>query len=263
MLVTNNVLFMAWQPRDAGMYFPVARLVELPDSPKYELAHLRGAIEARTHGFARLLGPLEPQRVYRSDELHPVFQNRLMPKSRPDFQEYVRGIGLDVGMARPIEILGRGAGKSATDRMELFSPPAFDSVNGRWNYIFPVRGILTMRHAEARIVELQPGEQLFCMSDIQNPRDPHAVALRTDDHTLVGHVPRYLSEEVSQLLALGAGMHISVMRVNPAPFPAQLRMFCRWEVEAVEGFTPFSTDDYQPISPDATKLEWNVRRLAG
>jgi hypothetical protein len=256
-------LFLTWQAREAGMYFPVGRLVERGEAPRYEFAYIRGVNEARQHGFAPLSGLSDLQRVYRSEELHPVFENRLMPKSRPDFLEYVRGIGLDVDLARPIEILGRGAGKSATDRMELFSPPAFDSGRGTWNYIFPVRGIRYVRHAEARIAELRPGDQLYCMPDVQNPHDPNAVALRTTDHTLVGHVPRYLSEDVSQLLALGADMPISVLRVNPPPFPAQLRMFCAWEVEAVEGFAPFSTDDYQPIAPEATNLEWDVHRLAG
>ena len=56
-----------------------------------------------------------------------------------------------------------------------------------------------IQSAADRAAALRPGERLFLMPDFQNPEDPHAVALRTEDKVLLGYVPRYYCADMEVL----------------------------------------------------------------
>ena len=55
-------------------------------------------------GFPLLIEFPDLHKAYRSPELFPVFQNRVMNRARPDFADYLRQLDLPEG-ADPIEIL--------------------------------------------------------------------------------------------------------------------------------------------------------------
>lgn len=188
--------------------------------------------------------------VYESPELFPVFANRLLPKSRPEYDAFLRWSGFDpANPPEPIAILGVTEGIKPTDMIEVFPCPVRDT-NGLYQNKFFLHGLRYMQPAaHERLGRLNSEEPLRFMLDMQNDADPHAVALRTDDdRILLGYVPRYLAQDVWALFN-GCGteyINFFVHRVN-LDAPLQQRLLCRVEACWPEGFKPCDGESFQPI----------------
>lgn len=259
----RHVLYLTWQGQAGRLHFPVGRLLELPTAPRYEFSYIGGVRRAGQHGFTSLSGMPDFERVYRTEQLHPFFSNRLMPISRPDWSEHVTHIDLQPNESKPIEILGRGGSRSPTDSFELFSPPTYDERSDTWTYLFPVRGLRHVPHGEEHVAQLTHGMRLHCLLDVQNEFDSNAVALCANGNALIGRVPLYMSDDVSRLLRTNSSAtSVRVALINPPPAPVQARLFCVLEATGVHNFEPLASDDYLPVSPGATRLEWTSRRRA-
>jgi hypothetical protein len=195
---------------------------------------------------------LDLDQIYESEELLPLFANRLLPKSRPEYDEYLRWSGFDPSNPPdPIVVLGVTEGLRATDAIEVFPCPAPDADCCYFNRFF-LHGIRWMpQESVNHISQLSQGEQLSLMLDLQNEVDPHAVALRTvDDRMMIGYVPRYLASDVWKLIndCEVDFIDITVERVNPSA-PIQNRVLCRMQACWPGGFEPCSGEEFLPI-PD-------------
>lgn len=105
-----KTLFLAWQAptnsKRSRAWFPVGQLDAEPEASHYRFRYTQGALKAQHDvGFMPLLAFPEFERVYKSDELFPLFKNRVVSSKRTDFEEYIRWLDLDRGRADPIEIL--------------------------------------------------------------------------------------------------------------------------------------------------------------
>ena len=89
------------------------------------------------------------------------------------------------------------------------------------------------------------------MCDVQNPVDPSALALRTEDRIIVGYMPGYLLDDAHTLQQTCAICQVKVERVNPSPAPTQQRLLCRLESSWPTGFQPYATPRYQPLAQGA------------
>ena len=142
---------------------------------------------------------MEPlDQVYESDELFPLFANRLLSKSRPEYEAYLRWSGFDIdNPPDPILVLGVTEGIRQTDAVEVFPCPVPDAEGCYFNN-FLLHGIRWLSKAAVeRIGELEEGERLKLMLDLQNEHDPQAVAVRTETERMqIGYVPRYLAHDV-------------------------------------------------------------------
>jgi len=249
-----EALFVAWQDPRERRFHAVGRLAYLPDDNGglYEFAYIRGAQEATGTGFRPFLAFPDLGRVYRSRELFPFFANRLMPRSRPDFAEYLSWLDLDPGTATPIQVLGRGGGARVTDEVELFPLSEFDAVLGGYRTYFLVHGLRYMPpSSQERVLQLRVGEQLYWYHDCQNPVDPRAIALRTDDRHNVGFIPAYLLGDAWNLLQQCAFIDAYVARVSPSPAPLQQRLLCEMRSCWPDDFVPFAAQRFQPLSSEA------------
>ncbi len=236
---------------DKGGWGPVGRLEY--DDGVYRFVYTQGA---RTlEGFRAFHGMEDLGRIYESDDLFPIFKNRLMPASRPEYQAYLRWSGFDSSFdandpLAPISILAVTEGIRQTDSIEVFPCPVPDS-NGCYVNKFFVHGLRYLPKAsQERLTQLRSGERLALMADICNETDPFAVALRTveGDRMLVGYVPRYLAYDIWELIR-GCSpeyMDVVVERVN-ADAPQQQRLLCRMNSCWPEGFQPCATEEFQPI----------------
>lgn len=252
-----QALFVAWQNQSTKQYYPVGRLVSglRPDRPQFEFCYLGGAREAQKVGFAPLLAFSELDRVYRSDELFPLFQNRLMPPGRAEYREYLSNLAMDPEHADPMTMLMRSGGGRVTDSLEMFEVPRASEQGSPYQTHFLAHGIRYLNHeSQQRIGLLQPNDRLLILHDFQNPADELALALRTDDRVIVGYLPRYLLGDAFNLIQTCATVEVFVARVNPTPAPLQQRMLCRLEACWPPGFRPFCDDHYRPIPADATDL---------
>src|SRR5580658_5845322 len=103
------------QPEQAG-WRPVGRLDY--DGRLYQFRYTRGA---ERPGFRPLPMMESLGQIYESDALFPIFANRLLSQSRPEYDAYLRWSGFDQGsQPDPIAVLGVTEGIRQTDAIEVF-----------------------------------------------------------------------------------------------------------------------------------------------
>src|SRR5437773_607881 len=101
----TNILFVAWRsPEPTGARWgPVGRLEHGPGG--YRFVYTRGARMLR--GFQPFPEMPRLDAVYESDELFPLFANRLLSQSRPEYHAYLTWGGFDPNNPPdPIALLG-------------------------------------------------------------------------------------------------------------------------------------------------------------
>ena len=246
----NNTLFVAWRSGgdDDGCWGPVGRLEQIDDG--YRFVYTRGAQSLK--GFVPFPEMPELEAVYESDELFPLFANRLLAQSRPEYQAYLTWGGFDPDHPPdPIAILGITEGRRATDSIEVFPRPQPDA-EGCYISKFFLRGVRWLDpRGLKRIEKLEPGEQLLLKPEPQNPRDPQAMmvlAATAGDGEKIGYVPRYLAQDIGDLYNQCGqeAATVWVERVNHTA-PLQQRVLCRMNACWPQGFQPCGRDEFVPI----------------
>jgi len=246
----NNSLYIAWRSGDPthGHWGPVGRLEY--DSTGYRFSYLRGA--QTLEGFEVFPGMPDLGAIYESKELFPLFANRLLTPSRPEYEAFLVWGGFDPNNPPdPIAVLGVTEGRRATDTLEVFPCPLPDA-DGCYTNKFFLHGVRWMPPAAGeRISRLVSGELLGLMLDISNPHDRQAVAVRTcdpRDRFLVGYVPRYLAYDVRRLCVTCDPdfIELTVERLN-RDAPLQQRVLCRMKSCWPQGFRPCDRDEFQPV----------------
>jgi len=251
-----NALLVAWRSGTPERgWQPVGRLEH--EGGVYRFVYTQGA---------KMLAEFQPfpqmenlEEIYESSELFPMFANRLLSKSRPEYEAYLKWGGFDPNNPpEPLSILGVTEGRRQTDSIEMFPCPAPDSAGCYVNKFF-LHGLRRMpAPAQERINQLESGEELYLMPDFFNPNDSQAVALRPakGDRFMIGYVPRYLARDVWKLLqACIPDIKILVERVNKDA-PLQQRLLCRMKGCWPNDFRPCDGEEFRPIpAPVAAKFD--------
>ena len=250
----KNILFVACRSGDEsnGAWGPVGMLVH--DGELYKFCYTHGA--NKLNDFQPFPGMDDLNQVYESEELFPLFSNRLLPSSRPEYEAFLRWGGFEGEQPDPIAILGITGGIRQTDTIEVFPCPSRSEFGGYFNKFF-LHGVRWMLPAAIeRINRLVSEEQLFLMPDPCNRYDPYAVGVRTDiERTLIGYVPRYLARDILELLCQCGpySIEISVDRLNKDA-PLQQRVLCRMRSCWPEDFKPCHGEEFHPISTEMAGL---------
>ena len=242
-----SVLYLAWR-QPGYRWWPIGRLTR--QGQDYEFAYTRGAVEAGTAGFRPLLAFPERNEVYRSETLFPVFANRVMNPSRPEFRSYLEWLALPPTERDPLVLLARNGGRRETDVFEVFAAPE-PSEDGRYRITFFVHGLRHRPPASQAIAEeLRAGERLEPRPDPENPSDPEALAIFARGQH-VGFAPRYLRSDLRSLEEASPGQGwLTVVRVNPTPTPMQFRVLASYEAPWPERFRAFSEPAFEPLRSD-------------
>ncbi|HUE72675.1 MAG TPA: HIRAN domain-containing protein [Pirellulaceae bacterium] len=242
-----NSLFVAWRPPmpDQTGWRPVGRLTR--DGELYRFVYTRGA---QKPGFRPFQQMEKMEQVYESEALFPLFANRLLSESRPEYEDYLNWSGFETDHPPdPILVLGVTEGIRQTDAVEVFPCPVPDADGCYFNKFF-LHGIRWLLPAAVdRIDRLEEGEQLKLMLDLQNGHDPNAVAVRTEsERAMIGYVPRYLAHDVWDLVneCDVDFIKLTVARVN-RDAPLQNRLLCRMNACWPDTFQPCSGEDFLPI----------------
>jgi hypothetical protein len=239
-------LFVAWRRPD-GLIVPVGRLTQQADADRmtFCFVYLKGA--ERNEGFPGLPGLGDLHRVHQSETLFPVFANRVMPRDRADYGDFLEQLDLSVE-ADPFEVLGRSEGVRATDRIEVFPDVAADAA-GSLCTLFFVRGIRHLPGARETVDGLAAGDELQLVPQPSNEVNPRAMLLNTRTGASIGWAPDYLLDLLHELESLNAALpSIVVEHVNPASVAAHLRVLCRLSAPWPAGYQPFSGPDFQPLA---------------
>lgn len=239
-------LFVSWRDPVVGSIHPVGRLVRRVGATgaRYSFAYLK--LAEQLHGFEPLPGLPDLHRRYDSDWLFPVFANRLMPRSRPEFDLLASQVDLG-GDADPFEVLARSGGRRATDRIEVFAGPVRS--DGEGCALFFVRGIRHVAGAADAVASLRAGDRLILVDEPTNEYNARAVLLRMSDGRQIGWVPDYLVEHVHELRDLnGIDPVVIVEHVNDESVAAHMRLLCRLRAPWPEGYVAFSGPEFQTLA---------------
>jgi hypothetical protein len=242
-----TTLFLAWQDPQSRRWFPIGRLDF--DGSEYQFAYTNGVRVAQEKAeFTPLHSFPDINRVYRSSELFPMFSNRLMRRSRPDYKNYIQWLNIPEGKDDPIAILARSGGSKVTDTFELFPYPEPDE-NGFYRIHFFMHGIRYMPECSIhKIEQLQNNDRLYLTHDIQNQYDSKALLLLTIDRHSIGYCPRFISEEIFDILQQEPqSIEVRIEKINPLTTPLQFRLLCNLNIKFQQNAHLFSSQNYQPI----------------
>jgi len=247
-----TTLFLAWQDPHSRRWFTVGRLEAKP--AQYSFSYTNGAKSAAQNaGFEPLAAFPNLEQNYTSESIFPLFSNRFLPTYRSEYSDYLKWLNIPASERDPVAILARSGGQRATDTLEVFPKPLRNAA-GDFEFHFLVHGLRHMPpESVARVLRLTEGEPLLAMKDLQNPKDPRAIALRTaetkdGDLHIIGYLPRYLCEDYLQISADGQFPSITVERVNEPPVPVQFRLLCKAAVKMKADIDICAGVDYQPLS---------------
>jgi hypothetical protein len=224
MIPLPQTILVLWRAPGAGDLLPVGRLVVRESTPRFEFTYEPGVATARDRGFALFLEFPDVAHDYTSDELFPLFANRLMGASRPDYPAWVERHGLEPGTLDELSLLVRADGRRATDRVELIGLPTRADGRPTLTSWFFARGLTAAQENE--IGTLVKGESLE-ISDAH--REELRTGLKTRRGQLVGYVPNSAIFQVQDVVRDAVLPTVFVERVNPPPTPIHHRLLCRLE----------------------------------
>ena len=241
-------VYLAWQDLHDRSWYPIGRLTRIDsDGEKYQFVYTKGA--KLSPRFTPLGNMKDLCKRYESTELFPLFANRILSRTRPEYRKLLDWLDLAEGQDDPLQLLALTEGIRATDNLAVYPCPSQDK-DGNVHVRFFSHGIRYLPpEAIARVDGLQSGTKLYLMPDSQNEHDAFAIALRTGDpKTIVGFCPRYLAEDFRQiLLSSDPSPLVFVERVN-RDAPIQFRLLCGLTSAWPEGFTACTGELYTPLA---------------
>jgi len=238
----NNRLFVSWKNSNQQRV-PIGQL-EFKDG-YYIFQYTQGALKDNFRPFD---GMKHLNRVYESKELFPFFKNRLLQKSRPEYQDYLRWLNIKDETLHPMIELTITGGVRATDSFELYPLPQKEK-----EYVvkFFSRGIRHLAKSYNQRVEgLKENRKLYLMRDIQNELDNYALVLRTNNPIeLVGYCPSFYTKDFNTLIEKNGteNIYLKVIK-NNTDAPSQLKLLCEFRTKWSKEFKAFDNKDFQIIA---------------
>lgn len=245
-----DMVYFAWEaPRYRGLYV-VGVLTKKED--KFIFRYTQGAITAMEEDkFDPIIGMIDLKTVYISQELFPIFKNRLLSKKRPEYSKFIYYLGLedkDPEDITPITIFARSRGLRMTDRYQLFEKIEIQK-DGYFEHIFFINEEGNLADsAEKRTLNLVENEVLTLAADDASTLDKNAVlVLARDPVEIIGYCPNYLSKYIRPLLyRKDIELKVSVKRLSKEG-PTDYRLMCK--LEGKSSFNFMEGNEFIPISP--------------
>jgi len=243
-------LYLAWQDPDDRRWWPVGLLTR-DEKNIYSFFYTKGALRLYEMGRFEPFGNMRDlYSVYKSAELFPLFNNRLLSHFRPEYNMYLKWLDIEESEDKSLAMLALTEGIRGTDKLEVFKCPK-PNKEEEFEVKFFVHGLRYIpKNCLDRVNELDIGDRLFIMLDVQNEFDYWALALRTEDPlTVVGYCPRYLTKDFYTLLenCKPSDISVHIEQVN-RDAPLQLRLLCKIVAPWPKGFKACSGELYEPIS---------------
>ncbi len=202
-----KTLFIAWRDDNPPRWLTVARLC--CSDNQYFFCYTKCA--KLSDKFVPFGCFLSLDKVYVSDKLFPLFENRILSSNRSEFKDLLNWLSLDDKSYDHLDILALTGGRRATDNLEIFPYTEIDNNNFTINFFAHGLRYINDRDKE-KLDSLQQGDSLFLCKDPQNYKDPNAILLRSDDPiTFVGYCQRYLVKDFNYLLDNICGSEIEVV----------------------------------------------------
>jgi len=215
----------------------------------YEFRYTEGA--KRLTGVAPFPGMPHLDSVYQSQELLPIFKNRLLSKRRPEYKTWLSwgGFHADPG-PNAMAILATLGSRRAADSLELYAGPQRLATGDACVQFF-LHGVRHYQTAET-LERLTSGMALSLRPEDDNQFDRYAVAVDDKTECKLGYVPRYLTQDIRYLIEnCPDEVQLSVKQAN-ADAPTQHQILCELQSCWPDGFEPCSGPDFQPVLHEDT-----------
>lgn len=247
-------VFVVWKDIEDGMWHPVAKLTR--DGSLYRFNYTKGANHKNFIPFPRMN---DKSKVYVSTELFSFFQNRLLPKNRPEFKKILAWSNISTNHYDELDVLSITGGARQTDEYRVVGQPTL-SKSGEYSIRFFINGI---RHLEKEstqaISQLIAGDQLKFEVEGDNMFDCNAVLATTtcERKTKVGYCPKYFNCDVKLLLSNPSLKHyeLRVVQVNHDA-PPQYRLLCNFTTKWPKDFVPLLSEDYLAHTVQESVIEF-------
>lgn len=246
--MSNNSVYLAYKKAPPESTWHVVGLLSYSEpSKKFIFKYTKGA--EKDLRFKPFNGMENIKAEYSSEDLFPLFKNRILYEKRPEYIDFITWLGLEKG-ASPIDILALSGGHRITDSLQTFGSVRVNE-DGTFKHSFFVHGLSSLKESQLeRIKILRTEEKLYPCLDCQNEYDDSAVLIRTNDpKEIVGYIPRYLSKTVTDLLNKSlSSISLYVEAVNNEA-PLQYKLRC-----TLEGMLPedgsirfYDSDEFIPL----------------
>jgi hypothetical protein len=254
---TARRLVVTWQHPYKRLIEPIGVLEY--DGRVYRFGYIRHALSVRD--FRPLLGFSDLYRRYDSDKLFPLFAQRVMDPRRPDYERYVRRLGLDEDSS-PWEQIARSQGRRQGDTIQLLPEPVNEHgvITGRF-LVHGVRHVpgpsrmldgravqVTSEQAEAALAALSPGDVLGIAREPGNEVNSLALMVLAERVMPVGWIPNLLLEDVHRLMA-EADVSVAVEHVNGPDAPRHLRLLAQLSATGAGDFRFFAGEKWELLAP--------------
>jgi len=235
-----NPLYIAWQDPQSRLWHTVGQLSREKDL--YTFAYTNGALASPR--FKYLGRMLDLRKKYYSQTLFPLFANRILNSSRPEYRDYVRWLAMNPDKENdPMQLLARSGGERATDDLYVYAHPETND-QGELELFFLSNGLRYLDPTSLqRIERLQTGDRLVLRREHENSSDSFALVLETDEPIKVGYCPRYLSRDLCQIMETTT-VQLTVERLNQDA-PIQFRLLCKAVFKLPAGIALFADNEYQ------------------
>jgi len=244
----TNCIYLAWQDQSTRRWHVIGQL--LRSNEGYEFRYTYGV--NNIPNFSALSNMPEHKKVYYSPELFSLFKNRLMPKSRPDYSNYLKWLGLkkEAISVDDLDTLAISGGERETDFFRIIPVPKKNS-SGTYAFKFFVNGLSHMTdEAKDRAQTLSKGDSLYLAHDFQNSEDSLALFLRTEDPPcLIGYVPAYFAKIIHKIKNENESnqIQINVIQINKDA-PIQMRLLCEFSSPVLNKPWEDYEDEFKLIS---------------
>lgn len=207
----KDYIFLIWKEPVSRKQYIVGQLSK---NGQYEFSYGREVQEAINNGFELLIPFNDVSKVYYSDFLFPVFSSRLPDKKRRDIGSILQKYGL--AEYDEYKLLKRGGAKLPIDNLEFIDPILERDKEGfeRTFYLAGPRYYIGCNGKDCDYsVTLNTDEELFLELEDTNEHDKNAIRVVKKGSIHIGYIPRYYSEQLSELIRKGVSYDCTIRDV--------------------------------------------------
>ncbi len=195
--------------------------------------------------FQPFLGFPDLPRQYEAGALFPLFAQRVMRASRPDFSRYRQALRLKADASDWL-IIGRSQGQREGDGLRVFPEPYVDAAGGTTSTFF-VSGLRHRMRQDPRVSAaldgLTPGARLNLVAEPTSVEDARALLVAEGAGVTLAWVPSVLLSYVHAVRSI-AELSLIVVGTNGTDIPPAYRLLVQLRGTVAGGYQPFDGPEW-------------------
>lgn len=187
----KDYLYLIWKSNSTGRQYIVGQLTK---NGQYEFQYGKEVDLAIKAGFKPLVSFEDLEKIYKCDELFPVFSSRLPDRKRKDIDKILKKYGLKEYDS--YQLLKMSGAKLPIDNLYFIDPILnFDGEFEKSFFLAGVRHYLGCDGQECiKAMTVTRGDEVFLEHDKENVHDVNAIRVVNENGVVLGYVPRYYTE---------------------------------------------------------------------